>query len=455
FFRGGLGQANYWRGTMMKRRQLTQAQQEIRERKRAEAALEAERALLARCVEERTADLNAFNTELERVVRLKDEFLASMSHELHIPLNAILGMSEALQEQVYGPLNEKQMSSLHSIEENGRHLLSLINDILDLSKIETGKLELEVGLVSVESVCQASLRFIRQDAYKKRLVVNFSCDEAVTTIWADERRLKQVLVNLLSNAVKFTPNGGEIGLEVSGDQAGQAVSFTVWDTGIGIAPGEMRRLFQPFVQLDSRPSRHYTGTGLGLSLVYRMTEMHGGGVAVASQVAQGSRFTVTFPWTLNQKAEKEGDRATGLSTTTHALLDRLTTSSPPQHATILLAEDNEASIAVLNDYLAARGYRVLVARNGQEAVERTVEARPDVILMDIQMPGLDGLEAIRRIRSYKEFADSIPIITLTALVMPGDRERCLAAGANAYMSKPVPLRELVAMIEAQLERVKA
>ena len=214
---------------------FTQSQQEITERKRAEAALEAERAQLARRVEERTADLRAANAELARAARMKDEFLASVSHELRTPLNAVLGISEALQEGVFGEMNEKQIGSLRSIEESGRHLLELINDILDLSKVEAGKLELELAPISVEAVCHASLRMVKQNAHKKRLRIHSAFDSDVGVVVADERRVKQVLVNLLSNAVKFTPEGGEIGIDVVGDRESQSVLITIWDTGIGIA----------------------------------------------------------------------------------------------------------------------------------------------------------------------------------------------------------------------------
>ncbi len=406
---------------------------------------------LERRVAERTAELSVANAELARAARLKDEFLAAMSHELRTPLNAILGLSEALQTEVYGPLNGRQLKSLCSIEESGRHLLSLINDILDVSKIEADKLELAIGPVSVESVCQASLGLVKQDAHRKRLSVSTSLDGQVTTIQADARRLKQILVNLLSNAVKFTPEGGAIGLEVVGDVEGQAVRFTVWDTGIGIAPEDMGRLFKPFVQLDSRLSRQHAGTGLGLVLVHRMAEMHGGGVTVESELGKGSRFTVSLPWKAVEESgevgarEGEGEESAGPSAPV---------SLPPcTPATLLLAEDNEANIQTISDYLLVRGYQVTVARNGAEAIERAVERRPDLILMDIQMPGMDGLEAIRRIRAEVELT-TVPIIALTALAMPGDRERCLAAGANEYLSKPVSLRGLVREIEAQLSAAR-
>ena len=260
------------------------------------AQLKASFSDLEQRVAERTQALHIANSELRRANRLKDEFLASMSHELRTPLNSILGLSESLQIGTYGPLNERQHSTLQVIEESGRHLLALINDILDVSKIEAGQLQLETGPVSVESVAQASLQFVRQSAFMKQIKVKLSIDSPLTLIQADERRLKQILVNLLNNAVKFTAEGGAIGLEVVADSDNQMTHFTVWDTGIGIAPEDMDRLFQPFVQLDARLARSYTGTGLGLVLVQRMTEMHGGRVSVESEVGQGSRFTVSFPW---------------------------------------------------------------------------------------------------------------------------------------------------------------
>jgi signal transduction histidine kinase/CheY-like chemotaxis protein len=550
--------------------------QDITERKRMEEALIDERALLARRVDERTADLSAANAELARTAMLKDEFLASMSHELRTPLNAVLGLSEALQEEVYGPLNDRQRRSLHGIEESGRHLLDLINDVLDLAKIGAGKLELDLDSVSIETICQSSLRLIKQLAHTKRLSVKLTIDPAVTLLYVDARRVKQILVNLLGNAVKFTPEGGSIGLEVAGDAARQAVDLTVWDTGIGIAQEQMPQLFQPFVQLDSRLARQYEGTGLGLVLVYRMVELHGGSIGVTSDVGHGSRFTVALPWhsanagaqgitpaasdmvAINRtsirralicedsttaadqitrylreleiesvivcngaevvalviaeqpeliildlllpdisgwevlaqlKAEPRtraipvlitsviDERSRGLALgaaeylvkpVVYADLQRvLPMLAPPSDAhpqassaagtparamslpVVLLAEDNEANVAIISDYLSTHGYQVIVARNGAEAIARAHEVRPAIVLMDIQMPGMDGLEATRRIRSIDALAD-LPIIAITALAMPGDRERCLAAGANDYLSKPVSLRGLVILIENHL-----
>jgi signal transduction histidine kinase/CheY-like chemotaxis protein len=447
-----------------------QAQKEIVERKQVEAILAQERTLLAQRVEERTSELSVANAELARSARLKDEFLASMSHELRTPLNAILGMSEALLEQVYGELNEKQSKSLRSVEESGRHLLALINDILDLSKIGAGKMELDLGPVPVESACQSSLRIIKESAQKKQLKVSCSFDGAVTLIRADGRRLKQILVNLLNNSVKFTPEGGMIGLEVRGDAEHQMVRLTVWDTGIGISPQDLGRLFQPFVQLDGSLSRQYAGTGLGLALVYRMVEMHGGSVTVESEVGKGSRFTVSLPWredegkanvwrpvkSAEQPSQEMGREPRLAPCAPIASLGTTPLGTTRNHArqadggpvTVLLAEDSETNINTVSEYLTIKGYQVVVARNGAEAIERARETRPAVIVMDIQMPGMDGLEATRRVRADADL-NKIPIIAMTALTMPGDRERCLEAGANEYVGKPISLKDLVRMIEEQ------
>ncbi|HLO15000.1 MAG TPA: ATP-binding protein, partial [Anaerolineales bacterium] len=273
------GQPLYWQGLKIDITKRKQAEDEIRK-------LNAE---LERRVEERT-------TELERALRAKDEFLANMSHELRTPLNAVLGLSESLAEQTSGPLNEKQQKYVTTISESGYHLLSLINDILDLAKIESGQIVLNVNEVDLRQACQASLRMINELAHKKRQQVTSEIDDSIGSIWADERRLKQVLVNLLSNAVKFTPEAGKLGLEVYGDRQEKTIRFTVWDNGIGISESDLPRLFQPFVQLDSGLARETAGTGLGLVLVAQMVRLHGGSVTVESQPGKGSRFTVILPW---------------------------------------------------------------------------------------------------------------------------------------------------------------
>ncbi|MDQ1317999.1 MAG: hypothetical protein QG588_1655, partial [Candidatus Poribacteria bacterium] len=541
-------------------------------RKQIEVDLEEERELLVRRVDERTSELSTTNAELNRANRLKDEFLASMSHELRTPISGILGMCEVLTSKVYGDLNNDQIASLQSIEESGRHLLALINDILDVSKISVGQLELDIKPVSIKQVCESSLRFIERDAQKKHLRVSTLYDSAVTSIEADERRLKQILVNLLNNAVKFSDENGSVGLEVIEDPDNELVKFTVWDNGIGISKEQMPKLFQPFVQLDSSLSRRYSGTGLGLVLAHRLVEAHNGSISVESELGKGSRFTFSLPWIKNYEVSNnlddtkfnksdiieirrallieddkpiaeqitrylseigaesiiypKGEGAvdkiklykpdliildimlpdiTGWDVLVQLKSDPYTRDIPviivsviddrtrgmqlgaleyivkpinmeqllktlqkvlPSKASeskvliimtkegekpcILLVDDNEISIKSISAYLLASGCQVIVARNGEESIQLAKENIPDIILMDIQMPGMDGLEAIRRIRADSNLTN-IPIIALTALAMPGDREMCISAGADEYVSKPISLSSLTKIIKTQLD----
>jgi PAS domain S-box-containing protein len=440
-------------------RLFQKAKEEIAERQRAEAELAQERALLAQRVEERTMDYMAANAELARAARLKDEFLASMSHELRTPLTAVLGMVEILKMEVYGPLTEQQVKSLDVIDESGRHLLELINDILDLSKIEADKLELEIEPVSVESVCQSSLQFIRQTALNKYIEVSFEHDTTVSVLHVDERRFKQILVNLLSNAVKFTPDEGRVGLEVVADPARQRARFVVWDTGIGIAAEDVERLFQPFVQLDSKLARQYSGTGLGLALVNRMVKMHGGEIAVESEPGKGSRFTVSIPWsgTTITPATIQPARSyhkVPQEPVVTVQLPRQIPSVRGESPLVLLAEDEHTTTMLITDFLQMSGYQVVSAENGIRAIERAKAEKPDIILMDIQMPEMDGLETIQHLRADEQTAN-VPIIALTALAMAGDRERCLAAGANDYLSKPIDLSRLALCIDKHLNQSAA
>ncbi|HAV76922.1 MAG TPA: hypothetical protein DCX53_06160, partial [Anaerolineae bacterium] len=391
---------------------------DVTERKQAEETIHQYANELEHRVQERTIELIHAN-------RAKDEFLANMSHELRTPLNSILGFSESLLEQRRGQLNEKQIQYVDLIHSSGGHLLGLINDILEVSKIEAGKLDLRPETVSAREICESSLNFIKEIALKKSISIDFNCDESVPMLRADPQRLKQILVNLLSNAVKFTPEKGKISLDVHINAANDQIHFSVTDTGIGIAPENLENLFTPFTQLDSSLSRQYEGTGLGLVLLLKLTELHGGSVHVESEPGKGSRFTVVLPWNspkhLGQK-EKEALFATSET------MDE-SVSASQNHGTILLAEDNMANVLTVQEYLSDHGYKVAVAHNGLEAVATAETLLPDLILMDIQMPQLDGLEAIRRLRAKTEFA-SVPIIALTALAMPGDRERCFEAGAN-------------------------
>jgi signal transduction histidine kinase len=242
------------------------------------------------------AAVSRTNAELAMALRLKDEFLAMMSHELRTPLNAVLGSSEALAEGLYGPLAERQLRALATIERSGRLLLAILSDILDLSRIEAGAERLEVGPLVVDELCQSALRMVQPSAERKAIQLRCSNEGRVERLRADERRLTQILVNLLDNAIKFTRDGGTVGVEVTADAALEQIQLCVWDTGIGIATDDLARLFKPFTQLDGRLARQYGGIGLGLTLVRRLVDLHGGSISLDSEPGQGSRFTVRLPW---------------------------------------------------------------------------------------------------------------------------------------------------------------
>jgi PAS domain S-box-containing protein len=403
-------------------------------------------------VAERTVELIKTNAELEHANRTKDEFLANMSHELRTPLNSILGLSESLLEQRRGMLNDSQQRSLQIIESSGNHLLALINDILDLSKIEAGKFDYYPERIVIDDICHSSLAFIKSLASKKSIAVSYKNETAVPAIFADPRRLKQILVNLLSNAVKFTGERGTVTLHVTCDLKQEIIRFSVIDTGIGITAENLKRLFRPFVQVDSGLNRQQEGTGLGLALVRRLVDLHGGSIEVESEVGQGSRFTVNLLCRIAEGDNLEGEKSRTSqqgAAETEKPADPLPTSG--KQGLILLAEDNVANVLTIGEYLESHGYEIVVAHDGLEAIAKAEEHNLDLILMDIQMPVCDGLQAIVRLRADGRFAD-LPIVALTALAMPGDQERCLAAGANKYLSKPVGLKQLAGTIDELLHK---
>jgi CheY-like chemotaxis protein len=400
-------------------------------------------------------------------------------------------MSEGFQDNVFGDLNDKQRKSIATIERSGRHLLELINDILDLSKIESGKLELQISDVPIVSLCEGSLAFIKQMAHKKAIEIHTSIPKDIKNIQGDNLRLRQILINLLCNAVKFTPDGGSITLKVrveEGEQfttdikeiypenhqkiketsgiiaalsaysrsipippSSQRLCFSVIDTGIGIAEEDMSKLFQAFVQIDSSLNRQYSGTGLGLALVERITTLHGGTVSVTSQVGKGSCFSIHLPYHAGSEVlqREAGSQLPNQSLSEHLLNSPISVPETAlKDSLILLAEDNPANIDTISGYLEGRGYRVIVAKDGYEAISLAQTEDPNLILMDIQMPGMDGLEAMRHIRNGGQ--TQMPIVALTALAMSGDREKCIEAGANEYLTKPIKFKQLTATIQKLL-----
>ena len=396
------------------------------------------------------AQLLRTNEQLARATRMKDEFLANMSHELRTPLNAILGMTEALREQILGSINEKQLKALQTVERSGDHLLSLINDILDVVKIESGQIELDCALVNVTALCQSSLTFIKQQAQKKSIQLEIKLPRNLPDQLLDERLIRQVLINLLNNAVKFTLEGGRITLEVTKQESQKSlhtndwIRFAITDTGIGIAPENIERLFQPFIQIDSALNRQYSGTGLGLALVKQIVELHGGKVGLTSELGVGSCFTIDLLYT-----PESSEMLMGKQLAIPSEFESPFTHQPTKIPLILIVENNEINIITISGYLQAKGYRLIVAKNGQEAIALTKAHRPDLILMDIQMPVMDGLEAIQQIRLDPDLVN-IPIIAMAALAMTGDRDRCIQAGADEYVTKPVRLKQLTNTIQQLL-----
>jgi CheY-like chemotaxis protein len=272
---------------------------------------------------------------------------------------------------------------------------------------------------------------IQKDSFRIISQVEFNPKD-LPLLRINTKRFKQILINLLSNAVKFTPNGGHINLQVIPEAEHGVIRFIVQDNGIGIAAEDMAKLFKPFTQIDSRLSRDYEGTGLGLALVQRLVDLQGGSVSVESEgLGQGSRFTVALPWQPINKLPA----AAGRQAETSAL------PPPAPNLTVLVVEDNEANIEPLQDYLTFRGYGVVVAKDGVQGIMLAMETNPALILMDIEMPVMDGLQAMQRLRGDPRFAKT-PIIALIARAMQGDRERCLEAGASAYLSKPASLNKL-------------
>ena len=395
------------------------------------------------------------NEDLSRATQLKDEFLTNMSHELRTPLNAILGMSEGLQEGIFGTVNPAQIQAVKTIEHSSNHLLALIDDILDLAKIGADRIELECQPTDICELCYSSLSFVKQQADSKQIRLQIQLPPQIPNISIDERRIRQVLINLLNNAVKFTPVGGHIALNVTIEADNTTTSFirlTVIDTGIGINSADLDKLFQPFTQVDTALNRQYNGAGLGLALVKGIVEMHGGSVLVRSEVGVGSQFVVDLP--IPQAERDLNGRllspSLSFSQPIAEKLDSLNDSSLTGRAwRILLAEDNEANISSISSFLKAKGYQTILARNGLEAVNIAQSQLPDLILMDIQMPKMDGLEAIRHIRERPQLRD-VPIVAITALAMNGDREKCLNAGATDYLTKPVKLKQLSTTIQQHL-----
>jgi signal transduction histidine kinase/DNA-binding response OmpR family regulator len=365
------------------------------------------------------------SAELAVASRHKSEFLASMSHELRTPLNAVIGFSEVLLERMFGELNERQADYLQDILSAGRHLLALLNDVLDLSKVEAGHMELDVRSFDVAEALSYALSLVRERAsqHSIALVLSAPADE-LGLIRADQLRFKQVVLNLLSNAVKFTPDGGQVAVaarRVDGD-----LEVTVSDTGVGIAPADQERIFDSFQQ-GSRTASPAEGTGLGLTLTRRIVELHGGSMWLESTPGVGSTFGFRIPQSPAPPAEVE---------------PHWDVTGRDGRPMILIIEDDESSAELVSVHVGAAGMRAVVMRTGEEGLEAVRSMHPAAVILDILLPGMDGWYVLAALKADPDTADT-PVVVVS--VLP-DRGRGFALGASDYLVKPVAREDLLAAL---------
>jgi signal transduction histidine kinase len=391
-------------------------------------------------------ELRGRNHELAKISQLKSEFLANTSHEIRTPLSSILGFTHLLREQGYAPGNPKHQEYLRIILTSGQHLLALINDILDLSKIEANQMDLQGEMLAVEPLCRTGLMLVQEKANDKGLQLKLEIGSQISQMFVDPLRLKQMLFNLLSNALKFT-SSGEVGLSVVSDDAD--LRFTVWDTGVGIPPEQLALLFKPYQQLPVTAAQRGEGTGLGLTLTKKLAELHGGRVEVTSEPGQGSRFTIVLP--RQPLVELPIAGAIAAAPVSVNTLTTATQSSVPKRAKrprkmvrsyhVLLVEDNTHNAHLIIAYLCKLGYEVTWTKSGEEMWRSLSHSLPAMILMDVNLPEKGGLTLVRELRENPRYAQ-LPIIVQTAMAMMGDRETCLESGANDYVAKPLDLQKL-------------
>ncbi len=392
----------------------------------------------ARALEDQAAQLRLAKSQTEAASRSRSDFIATVSHEIRTPMSGILGVAHLL---AGTDLSGEQRKYLDALRISGEGLLSILGDILDFSKIEAGKLDLRPESFAFRPMCEECVSLFAGIAQSKRLDIRARVESGIPEFaFGDPVRLRQILINLIGNAVKFTDKG-EISLEVHPlqDRKDWAL-FLVKDSGIGMSPGTLKILFQPYTQADASSTRNYGGTGLGLAICNKLVGLMGGDIEVESKLGSGSEFRIRLPLPAGQPR----DPAPAASIPIPA--------DPGFHGkTVLLAEDNMVNRMVAVKILENLGLKVEVALNGLEAVERWRAGGFDIILMDCQMPGMDGYEATRVIRGLEQAAGSIrriPIVALTAQAMEEDRRACLESGMDEYLSKPVKVENLRHVLRA-------
>ncbi|RMG44399.1 MAG: response regulator [Candidatus Dadabacteria bacterium] len=392
---------------------------------------------LEELVESRTADLAVQTARAEEANRAKSQFLANMSHELRTPLTAIVGYGSVLADGVFGPLNEKQIDALNAITRSSDHLKKLIDDVLNLARIESGKEVAEPESIILKDILVQSHKLMQQTAIGKQVeLAPLEIDSEVmeAAIYADPKHMHQVVINLMSNAVKYTPAGGKV--SVSAEIVGDMAKISIIDTGVGIPPHKLKKLFERFERGEDTYSKSQEGTGIGLNLTRKLVELNGGRIGVASEVGKGSTFWIMIP--LAQKAAKTLVATDNESQTfSQVRLDGLST---------LVVDDNRDTCDVLRHILIAAGASVKVAHSVKEGIGELEKELPDIVLTDLAMPGESGLSLIEHIRNSESKEKELPIIVLSACAFQSDREAVFEAGASMFIPKPFKPAEVVAKV---------